>query len=175
MINQLLLLARAEAGEIRWTDQSVDLSALVASLADQMEPVAAVKSIQIETTAQPNTHVRGDPSWLERVILNLLDNAVKFTPEGGQVRFSAAAENGQAVLRVEDTGIGIPAEALPHVFERFYRAEPSRSKQVQGVGLGLALAKWIVEKHHGRIEAENLPGQGSRFTVHLPLAPPAPS
>jgi heavy metal sensor kinase len=175
MINQLLLLARAEAGEIRWTDQSVDLSALVASLADQMEPVAAVKSIQIETTAQSNTHVRGDPSWLERVILNLLDNAVKFTLEGGHVRFSVAAENGQAVLRVEDTGIGIPAEALPHVFERFYRAEPSRSKQVQGVGLGLALAKWIVEKHHGRIEAENLPGQGSRFTVHLPLAPTAPS
>jgi heavy metal sensor kinase len=175
MINQLLVLASAEAGEIQWTNQSVDLSSLAVSLVDQLEPVAAAKRVRLEAGTrpgtQPNVAVQGDPSWLERLILNLLDNAIKFTPENGQVRVSTAVENGEAVLRVEDSGIGIEPEALPHIFERFYRAEPSRSKQVAGVGLGLALVKWIVDQHHGRIQAESQPGQGSRLTVWLPLAP----
>jgi two-component system, OmpR family, sensor kinase len=173
MINQLLVLASAEAGEIQWTDQSVDLSALAVSLADQLEAVATAKKIKLVATTQPNVSVRGDQSWIERVILNLLDNAIKFTPEGGQVRLSTAIESGGAVLRVEDTGIGIEAGALPHIFERFYRAEPSRSKQIEGVGLGLALVKWIVDRHHGRISVESQPGKGSRFTVWLPLASPS--
>jgi heavy metal sensor kinase len=170
MIDQLLMLASAEAGEIQWTEKSVDLTALVGSLAEQLDPVATAKKITLVTNAQPNVSVRGDASWIERVILNLLDNAIKFTPEGGQVRISVAAENGEAALRVEDTGIGIPPEALPHIFERFYRAEPSRSKQVEGVGLGLALVKWIVDRHRGRIQVESQPGAGSTFTVWLPLA-----
>jgi two-component system OmpR family sensor kinase len=170
MIDQLLILASAEAGEIQWTERSVDLAALVGSLAEQLEPVATAKKITLVTNAQPNVSVRGDTSWIERVILNLLDNAIKFTPDGGQVRISVAAENGEAALRVEDTGIGIPPEALPHIFERFYRAEPSRSKQVEGVGLGLALVKWIVDRHRGRIQVESQPGAGSTFTVWLPLA-----
>jgi heavy metal sensor kinase len=170
MIDQLLILASAEAGEIQWTERSVDLTALVGSLVEQLEPVATAKKITLVTNAQPNVSVRGDTSWIERVILNLLDNAIKFTPDGGQVRISVAAENGEAALRVEDTGIGIPPEALPHIFERFYRAEPSRSKQVEGVGLGLALVKWIVDRHRGRIQAESQPGAGSTLTVWLPLA-----
>jgi two-component system OmpR family sensor kinase len=170
MIDQLLILASAEAGEIQWTERSVDLAALVGSLVEQLEPVATAKKITLVTNAQPNVSVRGDTSWIERVILNLLDNAIKFTPDGGQVRVSVAAENGEAALRVEDTGIGIPPEALPHIFERFYRAEPSRSKQVEGVGLGLALVKWIVDRHRGRIQVESQPGAGSTFTVWLPLA-----
>src|SRR5208282_4264598 len=104
-------------------------------------------------------------AWLERVILNLLDNAIKFTPNGGHIQVSVASEGGRAKLRVADEGIGIPAEALPHVFERFYRAEPSRSKRIPGVGLGLALAKWIVEKHRGNIIVESEPGHGTCFTV----------
>jgi two-component system, OmpR family, sensor kinase len=170
MINQLLMLASAEAGEIQWTEQSVDLSALVGSLVDQLEPVAAAKKITLETNTQPEAKVRGDASWIERVILNLLDNAIKFTPDGGQVRVSVESENGEAVLRVRDTGIGIPPEALPHIFERFYRAEPSRSKQIEGVGLGLALVKWIVDRHRGRIQVESQPSKGSTFTVWLPQA-----
>jgi heavy metal sensor kinase len=169
MINDLLVLANAEAGEIRWSEQNVNLSRLAVALAEQLEPVAASRGIQMETVAEPDVHVRGDGSWLERVILNLLDNAIKFTPDGGKIRVGVAAENGSAKLRVEDQGIGIPPEALPHIFQRFYRAEPSRSKRVPGVGLGLALARWIVEKHRGRITVESQPGQGTCFMVWLPL------
>ncbi len=110
-------------------------------------------------------------SWLERVVLNLLDNAIKFTPNGGHIQLTVASENGSALLRVEDKGIGIPPEAVPHIFDRFYRAEPSRSKQIQGVGLGLALARWIVEKHRGSITVKSEPGAGTCFTVCLPLYP----
>jgi heavy metal sensor kinase len=173
MINQLLVLASAEAGEIQWTNQSVDLSSLAVSLVEQLEPVANAKKIRLEAKTQSNVNVQGDPSWLERLILNLLDNAIKFTPEGGEVTLTTGVEGSDAVLHVQDSGIGIDANALPHIFERFYRAEPSRSKQVEGVGLGLALVKWIVEQHHGRIQAESRTGQGSRFTVRLPLASPA--
>jgi len=169
MINQLLVLANAEAGEIQWTDQSVDLSDMIVSLVEQLEPVASVKGITMKTGAEPHVHVCGDASWIERVVLNLLDNAIKFTPDGGNVTVSLAAKGAEAALSVQDNGIGIPAEALPRIFERFYRAEPSRSKQIEGVGLGLALAQWIVEKHGGRITVESQPGQGSCFTVYLPL------
>jgi two-component system OmpR family sensor kinase len=170
MVNQLLVLARAEAGEIHWTDQNVDLSALAASLTDQMEPIAAAKNVHLETQLAPNVIVRGDSNWLERVILNLLDNAIKFTAEDGTVRLRLASDGAQAVLRVEDTGVGIPADAIPHVFERFFRAEPSRSKHVEGVGLGLALTKWIVEQHHGQIEVRSQLDRGTCFTVRLPQA-----
>jgi len=170
MINQLLTLARAEAGEIRLGENPVDLSELVASLGEQMEPVAASSQIKLQVQPAESIVIRGDAEWLERVVLNLLDNAIKFTQEGGRIEVSMAAEGQDAVLRVSDTGIGIPTEAQPHIFERFYRAEPSRSKQVEGVGLGLALVKWIVDRHRGRIEVESRAGEGSCFTVRLPLA-----
>jgi signal transduction histidine kinase len=148
----------------------VDLSVLATSLAEQMEPIATAKNVHLEVSVNQGVVVRGDSNWIERLILNLLDNAVKFTEDGGKVLVRLTSENEQAVLRVEDTGVGIPAEAIPRVFERFFRAEPSRSKNVEGVGLGLALAKWIVEQHHGKIEVQSQPGQGSCFTVRLPKA-----
>jgi heavy metal sensor kinase len=169
MINDLLVLASAEAGEIRWSEQNVDLSRLAVTLAEQLEPVAAARNIRLETAAAADVHARGDAAWLERVILNLLDNAIKFSPDGGRIHMTVASEDGSAKLLVADEGIGIPPEALPHVFERFYRAEPSRSKRIPGVGLGLALARWIVEKHRGRITVESTPGKGTHFTVWLPL------
>jgi heavy metal sensor kinase len=171
MINQLLTLARAEAGEIHLTEKTVDLSALARSLADQMEPLAAAKNIFMGVDAFGAVHVRGDENWLERLILNLLDNAIKFTPEGGRVDLRVGAVDSQAVLEVCDTGPGISREAQAHIFERFYRAEPSRSKDVEGVGLGLALVKWIVEHHQGKIEVESGAGGGSCFVVRLPLDP----
>jgi heavy metal sensor kinase len=175
MINDLLVLASAEAGEIRWSEQDIDLSKLVLTLAEQLEPVAASRNIQLATAAEPNVHARGDEPWLERVILNLLDNAIKFTPKGGHIQVGVASENGHAKLCVVDKGIGIPPEAIPHIFERFYRAEPSRSKRIPGVGLGLALAKWIVEKHRGRITVESESGRGTSFTVWLPLSSTDPA
>lgn len=174
MINQLLVLARAEAGEIQWADQAVDLSALILSLTEQMEPVAAAKKLRLNSRVQTDVWVHGDANWIERSILNLLDNAIKFTDDGGAVDVTLNTQNSQAVLRVQDTGVGIPAAALPHIFDRFFRAEPSRSKSVEGVGLGLALAKWIVEKHRGHIEAQSQMGKGSSFTIRIPQSKPAP-
>jgi signal transduction histidine kinase len=115
--------------------------------------------------------VDGDPNWLERLILNLVDNAIKFTPEGGAIAVSVSREADTARLTVRDTGIGITPERMPHIFERFFRADPARSSGVEGVGLGLSLAKWIVDRHHGRIAVDSQPGKGSTFSIFLPLAP----
>ncbi|MGA8234366.1 MAG: ATP-binding protein [Candidatus Acidiferrales bacterium] len=170
MINQLLVLARAEAGEIQWAGQRVDLSALTLSLTEQMEPLATAKSIRLGSNVQPGVFVHGDANWIERAILNLLDNGIKFTDGPGTVDVTLNPCQNDAVLTVQDTGIGIPTDSLPHIFDRFFRVEPSRSKSVQGVGLGLALAKWIIEKHRGHIEVQSQTGKGSSFTIRLPLA-----
>lgn len=170
MINELLTLARAEAGEIPLVIQPVNLAGLVRSLAEQMEPVAAAKEVALRVEGESEVEVAGDAQWLERVVLNLLDNAIKFTPTGGRVEVGVRSEEGHVRLDVRDTGIGIPPEALPHVFDRFYRVDPSRSKQVDGAGLGLSLVRWIVTKHQGSLQVESEVGRGSCFTVRLPLA-----
>jgi heavy metal sensor kinase len=171
LIDQVLTLARAEAGEIRLTRQSIDLGQLTGSLVDQLEPVAQAKGVALhsEPAAAPVV-VAGDPSWLERLILNLVDNAIKFTPEGGAITVSVSRDADNARLTVHDTGIGITPERMPHIFERFFRADPARSSGVEGVGLGLSLAKWIVDRHHGHIAVDSDPGRGSTFSVFLPLA-----
>jgi heavy metal sensor kinase len=170
MINHLLTLARADAGEIRISRGSVDLSELVNSLVEQMEPVATSENVELEAVAENDLSVEGDRDWLERAVLNLLDNAIKFTPANGRVALSLGHENRFARLEIRDTGIGIPADSLPHIFDRFYRADPSRSRHVEGAGLGLSLVKWIVEQHNGRVTAESSPSSGTCFTVWLPLA-----
>lgn len=172
MINQLLTLARAEAGEIHLDVHRVNFSALLRSLAEQMEPVAAWKDVVLRVEGEDHVEVTGDAQWLERAILNLIDNAIKFTPAGGQVEVAVRREEAQARLDVRDTGVGISSEALPHIFERFYRVDPSRAKETDGAGLGLTLVRWIVEEHHGTIQVESKPGHGSCFTLRLPLAGP---
>jgi signal transduction histidine kinase len=103
------------------------------------------------------------------LLVNLLDNAIKYTPAGGSARLSLTVEDSFAVIQVSDTGRGIPATALPHVFERFYRQTDPRDARVTGFGLGLAISKWIADAHGGSIEVESREGEGSRFTVRLPL------
>jgi heavy metal sensor kinase len=171
LIDQVLTLARAEAGEIRLTPEAVDLGQLAASLVDQLEPVAQAKGVALrfEPAGGPAV-VNGDPSWLERLILNLVDNAIKFTPTAGIITVRAYRDGETARLAVQDTGIGITPELMPHIFERFFRADPARPSGVEGVGLGPSLAKWIVDRHRGRIAVESQPGKGSTFTVSLPLA-----
>ncbi|HEY8693735.1 MAG TPA: sensor histidine kinase, partial [Chloroflexota bacterium] len=110
--------------------------------------------------------VEGSPDYLKQLLLILVDNAIKNTPSGGEVRLADPIESGFVRLTVSDTGKGIPAEALPHIFERFYQADKSRTGG--GTGLGLAIAKWIAEEHGGRIEAQSQLGAGSTFTVWLP-------
>ena len=171
LISQLLTLARAEAGEILLAHDRVDLSSLALSLAEQLEPVAQSKQVTLTCDAAEGISVMGDAGWLERLVLNLLDNAIKFTRAGGRVIIGVSSGSHQAVLQVRDTGIGINAEALPHIFERFYQADPSRSRGAEGVGLGLSLARWIAHRHGATIEATSQPGEGTTVTVRMPLAP----
>src|SRR5215475_4164557 len=168
LINQLLTLARAESGEVEIAHEPVNISAMAQTLAEALEPVAAAKELTLSCTCGPNVTVRGDSAWIERIILNLLDNAIKFTRPGGHVKVRVSQDSQTATLEVEDDGIGIPADALPHIFERFYRADASRSNRVDGTGLGLSLVKWAVDQHHGSINVESLASKGSRFRVKLP-------
>jgi heavy metal sensor kinase len=174
MIDQMLTLARAEAGQIVLARENVDLSRLVNELVEQMEAVAESKSIILTAEPAESVAVIGDAGWLERVILNLLDNAIKFTHEGGRVRVRVLREADQAVLEVQDNGMGITSQALPHIFEWFYRGDPSRSKELDGAGLGLSLAEWIVKEHHGRISVASQQDQGTLIRVFLPSAASAP-
>jgi len=170
MINRLLTLARAEGGEIPLASDPVNVSALVSSLAGQMEPMASWKKIQLRFRVDDDIFVAGDSGWLECAVLNLLDNAIKFTPEGGAVDVTVTKRDRSACLDFRDNGIGIPPDALPHIFERFYRAEPSRSKEFEGAGLGLALVEWVVKNHNGRVSVKSEVGRGSCFQVWLPTA-----
>jgi signal transduction histidine kinase len=117
--------------------------------------------------------VEGDRARIKQVVVNLLDNAIKYTPPGGTITLNVRAQGGNAVLEVADTGMGIPADALAHIFERFFRVDKARSRDAGGAGLGLAIVKSICAAHGGSVEVESAEGKGSRFRVELPLAAPA--
>jgi signal transduction histidine kinase len=164
----LLTLARAESGEVEIARESVNLSEMVQSLTEALEPVAASKQLTLSCNCQPDVTVVGDAAWIERIVLNLVDNAIKFTRKGGHISVSVSQMSHTAALEVQDNGIGIPTSALPHIFERFYRTDPSRSNRADGAGLGLSLVKWAVDQHHGSIEVESVSGKGSLFRIKLP-------
>jgi signal transduction histidine kinase len=130
--------------------------------------VAEARGVQLAVRAPAPAAVMGDGLWLERLVLILLDNAIKFSKAGGHVSLTVSASADHVTLRVEDDGVGIAADALRHIFERFFQADPARSSQAEGAGLGLALARWIVDHHGGTIQAESQLGKGSTFTVVLP-------
>jgi heavy metal sensor kinase len=169
LVNQILTLARAEAGEIALAKEPVDLAALSVSIADQLETVAGARGVGLTCEASGSVMVTGDAGWLERLLLLLLDNAIKFTPAGGHISLRLSGANGTARLDVSDTGAGIPPESLPRIFEPFYRGDPARSRDTEGAGLGLALARWIVDHHGGTVGVTSRLAEGSTFTVRLPL------
>jgi heavy metal sensor kinase len=171
LIDHLLTLARAEAGQITLTFAPVNVSELAASLVEQLEPVAQARTIDLRCERDGPVIVAGDAGWLQRLLLNLLDNAMKFTKEGGRVVLRVSEDSGRARIDVRDTGIGMSQEQAGHAFERFYQADVSRSEPREGVGLGLSLVKWIVDRHHGTIVVDSRLGEGSTFTVTLPGAP----
>jgi heavy metal sensor kinase len=172
MIGQILTVARAEAGEIRLARSTVDVGAIVSSIVEQVEPVAAAKGVELSCERAEAVLVEGDAEWLKRVVLNLLDNAIKFTLPGGRVVIAVERQDGSAHVTVRDSGLGIPEDAQPQIFEPFFRADPARSIGGDGVGLGLSLARWIVARHNGTIDVKSAPGHGSTFTVRLPVASP---
>ena len=170
MINQLLTLARAESGDVAIAREPVNISSMAQSIAEQLEPVAASKDVRLSWNCDGNVTLQGDASWIERVVLNLIDNAIKFTRPGGHVGINVSTNGVDAIFEVADEGIGIPPEAVPHIFERFYRADPSRANRADGAGLGLSLVKWAVDQHHGTIHVESVPENGTRFVVKIPLS-----
>jgi signal transduction histidine kinase len=133
--------------------------------------LAEPKHIHVELINEANAILHGDEMKLRRLLLNLSDNAVKYTPAGGRIILRSRSENGYAEIQVTDTGIGIEAHDLPRIFDRFYRVDESRNRAEGGYGLGLAICKWIAEAHGGSIHVESSPGTGSTFSVRLPVAP----
>jgi len=168
LIDQILTLARAESGQIRLTFVPVDVGALAASLVEQLEPVAQARTIDLRCEQTGTVVVNADAGWLQRLLLNLLDNAIKFTREGGHVVLRVTRDAGRARIDVRDTGIGMSPDETSHVFERFFQADPARTSGNDGAGVGLSLVKWIVDRHEGSIAVNSRVGEGSTFTVLLP-------
>jgi len=165
MVNDLLFLARSDTAT-RTSHQPVELDTLLLDVFRQAQILG--EDVSLSLGHEDQALVTGNPDRLRQVLLNLVDNALKYTPKGGQVTLSLFRDKGWARVVIEDTGIGIPEEAIPHLFERFYRVDKGRSRLRGGSGLGLAIAKEIAEAHRGRIEVESEEGKGSRFTLWLP-------
>ena len=173
LVGNLLLLARMDAQPTAANGQPVDFSALVADTCEPFALLAQQKGVALAVDAEDGLATAGDPVLLRQLLGNLLDNAVAYTPRGGRVRVEAARADDGCRLTVADTGIGIEQEALERVFDRFYRADPSRSRAEGGTGLGLSIVQRIVELHHGTIEVTSRPGQGTTVLVRLPQSEPA--
>ncbi|HYL11485.1 MAG TPA: heavy metal sensor histidine kinase [Terriglobales bacterium] len=169
IVDHLLIISRLDAGEV-FPRTVLNLGELANSTVEQVRLLAEEKSITIDEEIRPDVVVEGDPLRLQQLIVNLLDNAIKYTPQGGRVAVAVAAAAARAQLSVADTGLGIPADSVPHVFDRFYRADKARARNTGGAGLGLAIVKAICSAHGGSINVTSTEGAGSVFTVELPLA-----
>jgi len=167
LVGQLLTLARAEAGELPVAAEPVALGALALSVVDALEPVAQSKDVALSCELADAIEIVGDPGWLERLLVNLVDNAIKFTPPGGSVTVAVFWDGTAPSVAVRDTGAGIPHDVLPKIFDRFW-AGPVRTSGHDGAGLGLSLVKWIVEQHGAALAVVSQPGRGSVFTVRFP-------
>jgi heavy metal sensor kinase len=168
LVESLLTLSRADAGHLKLTRQTVELASLVRDTIAQLLVLAEEKDQSISTTLSRPAPVQGDPVLLRRAIVNLLDNAIKFGPPGTQIRVTLTTDDGQIALSIKDEGPGIAEADQPHVFDRFFRADRARSRNAEGVGLGLAIARWVVEAHGGSIGLESQEGHGCTFRITLP-------
>jgi signal transduction histidine kinase len=174
LVDQLLDLSRIESGELRLNRSPVPLHALVREVLSEIEVARADRGVRMSDAVPDDLPpVIVDPERVHQVLFNLLDNAVRYTPPGGVVTVSAHAINGSCEIAVTDTGPGIAPEHLPRLFDRFYRADAARSRGDGGTGIGLAIARSMVEAHGGHIRAESRLGRGSVFTFDLPVAPAA--
>ena len=169
LVEDLLILTKLESGEERIKREDVDLRLLVEEVFDLLEPQAKERNISLINSVDKELKVKGDWDKLFLLLKNLVDNAIKYNREGGKVEVKAKRENQYVQLQVQDTGIGIPKEHIPFIFERFYRVDPSRSRNLGGTGLGLSIVKHIALSHGGKIEVQSKEGVGSIFSVFLPL------
>jgi heavy metal sensor kinase len=170
IVEGLLALSRLDTGEGKMQWVRFDLAELAITTADQMSLLAEDKNITVVCDSSTPTMIQGDRPRLKQVVVNLLDNAIKYTPNGGRITLKITQDDGYAVLDVADDGVGIPAEALPHVFNRFFRVDGSRSRDQGGAGLGLSIVKSICDAHGARVEVSSTPGKGSHFRIRQPLS-----
>jgi heavy metal sensor kinase len=175
IVNNLLLLSRADADQVRLRQEPLSLDELALEIFEKMEPLARQKNIRLDIAEMEEVNLLGDSLWLNQLLRNLLQNAINYTPEGGSVllsiKYEPATEPPYAVIGVQDTGVGIPKEHIPHLFDRFYRVDSGRSRDQGGSGLGLNIVRWVTEAHQGTVHVESEVGKGTTFTVRLPAQP----
>jgi len=169
VVDQLLTLARADSGKEQLSFEEIDLSELLAGVAAHAEILCRDKGLEFYSDRMETILVSGDRAKLRELFLNLLDNAIRYSPDGGKISLTLRRAEEMAVISIADTGIGISEEDIPHIFERFYRVDKARSRVENGAGLGLAICKYIAEIHGGRIEVISRLGEGSTFSVWLPI------
>ena len=169
MVNDLILLSKSDSAQVELNPVPLRLDLLVQDIANLFQVLAEQKHIALNIDSCQETTVMGDKMRLQQLFTNLIDNAMKFTPAGGSIRIRLERDGDFAKVEVVDTGMGIPREEQENIFKRFYRVDKSRSKEIDGVGLGLSIAEWIANAHHGKIEVKSEPNQGSTFAVYLPL------
>lgn len=174
IVEHLLAISRLDAGEALRETVCLDLGKMARSTAEQMHLLAEEKSISLLYDITPNVSIEADTARLRQAIANLVDNAIKYTPEGGWVKLSVETNNGQGVFSISDNGIGITSQALPHIFDRFYRGDKARSLYSAGAGLGLAIVKAICTAHNAEIKVSSTEGAGTCFRVEFALANGAP-
>jgi heavy metal sensor kinase len=173
IVDELLFLSRADMGEVKMEHLPVPLDSLIEDVQRQASLLGQERDVQVVLSSTAPAVVSGDELRLRELFLNLVDNAIKYSRSGGTVEMALTIEQGQARLSVTDHGIGIAQEDRPQIFDRFYRTDNARAHTKKGTGLGLAICAWIAESHHGHIEVQSKVGEGSTFTVLLPLAPAA--
>jgi signal transduction histidine kinase len=169
IVNNLMAISRLDYGGEQMEFAPVNLVDLVGITLDQMNLLAEEKNIALRFTHSLETYVSGDAMRLKQIIVNLVDNAINYTPDGGTVIISVGSEGNRAILKVADTGIGIPSASLPLVFDRFYRADEARSRVSGGTGLGLSIVKAICIIHGGEAFIESIEGKGTTVRIELPL------
>jgi len=169
LVDRLLALARADADGIPLDRQVVDLGPLLTDLIEQMRPHAEARGLALTAQISANLTANVDADALTQVVLNLLDNAIKYPPAPGRVRLSAQRAGSELHIDVSDSGPGIPAEHLPYIFDRFYRVDRARSREMGGAGLGLAISRELTRAHGGDLTVHSVPGEGSTFAVCLPV------
>jgi len=169
LVQQLLEQARTESGQLKLNLRDVDLEQVAHPIVASFEPQAVNKGVRLELNSMRPVRVEADADRLSQVFVNLIDNALRHTPAGGEVAIELDATGNDAILRVRDTGVGIPYRDLPHIFERFYVVDRSRTRESGGAGLGLAIVKGIIDAHGGTISTESMLGSGAVFTVRLPI------
>lgn len=170
VVQSLLEISRAETGQVKINFEPLNLSATIKDIAEDMQILAEEKGIKLDSIIEDHIVIMADYVRIHQTLINVIDNSIKYNRPNGSVLVRMQTDGDFAVIRISDTGVGIPDDSLEHIFDRFFRVDKARSRDVDGTGLGLAIVKWIVESHHGLIDVESQLGKGTMFTIRFPLA-----